>query len=186
MFVAALETMFGGFRERADATYGCCRRPGTAFVVVAAPEPDALREAALLRRAARPRTDAAGRAGAQPGARSARAGSCPPSARLAAAEELDGAATHALTAAAAAAARRADAQAGARAAARPSGSRRRIPRCRWPRSRRRPRTCTTSTGCARIGDALAAAELQRRAGRRQRLTIGEPRRRASGRRSACS
>ena len=30
----------------------CCARPGTAFVVVAAPEPDALREASLLRRPA--------------------------------------------------------------------------------------------------------------------------------------
>jgi anion-transporting ArsA/GET3 family ATPase len=46
--VAALETMFGGFRERAQATYDLLRRPGTAFVVVAAPEPDALREASFF------------------------------------------------------------------------------------------------------------------------------------------
>jgi len=47
-FVAALETMFGGFRERAEATYELLAAPGTAFVVVAAPEPAALREAAYF------------------------------------------------------------------------------------------------------------------------------------------
>jgi anion-transporting ArsA/GET3 family ATPase len=47
-FVAALETMFGGFRERAQATYDLLKAPGTAFVVVAAPERDALREAAYF------------------------------------------------------------------------------------------------------------------------------------------
>jgi len=47
-FVQAFDTMFGGFRERAEATYELLRSPGTAFVVVAAPEPDALREAAYF------------------------------------------------------------------------------------------------------------------------------------------
>jgi anion-transporting ArsA/GET3 family ATPase len=47
-FVAALETMFGGFRERAQGTYDLLKAPGTAFVVVAAPERDALREAAFF------------------------------------------------------------------------------------------------------------------------------------------
>jgi anion-transporting ArsA/GET3 family ATPase len=47
-FVQAFETMFGGFRERATMTYELLRSPGTAFVVVAAPEPDALREAAYF------------------------------------------------------------------------------------------------------------------------------------------
>ncbi|WP_299955242.1 ArsA family ATPase [uncultured Modestobacter sp.] len=47
-FVSALDTMFGGFRERADATYQLLRQPGTSFVVVAAPEPDALREASYF------------------------------------------------------------------------------------------------------------------------------------------
>jgi len=47
-FVAALDTMFGGFRERADATYRLLQTPGTAFLVVAAPEPDALREASYF------------------------------------------------------------------------------------------------------------------------------------------
>ncbi|PZS15183.1 MAG: ATPase, partial [Pseudonocardiales bacterium] len=47
-FVAALESMFGGFRERAQHTYELLKSPGTAFVVVAAPEPDALREASYF------------------------------------------------------------------------------------------------------------------------------------------
>jgi anion-transporting ArsA/GET3 family ATPase len=47
-FVSALETMFGGFRQRAEHTYQLLKAPGTAFVVVAAPEPDALREASYF------------------------------------------------------------------------------------------------------------------------------------------
>jgi anion-transporting ArsA/GET3 family ATPase len=47
-FVASLETMFGGFRERADHTYRLLKDPGTAFVVVATPERDALREASYF------------------------------------------------------------------------------------------------------------------------------------------
>jgi anion-transporting ArsA/GET3 family ATPase len=47
-FVQAFDTMFGGFRERATATYELLRAPGTAFVVLASPEPDALREAAYF------------------------------------------------------------------------------------------------------------------------------------------
>jgi anion-transporting ArsA/GET3 family ATPase len=47
-FVAALETMFGGFRERAQTTYDLLKSPGTQFVVVAAPERDALREASYF------------------------------------------------------------------------------------------------------------------------------------------
>ena len=47
-FVAALDTTFGGFRERADATYRLLQTDGTAFVVVAAPERDALREASYF------------------------------------------------------------------------------------------------------------------------------------------
>jgi len=47
-FVAALDTMFGGFRERADVTYALLKEDATAFVVVAAPERDALREAAYF------------------------------------------------------------------------------------------------------------------------------------------
>lgn len=47
-FVAALDTMFGGFRERADHTYALLKDGGTAFLVVAAPERDALREASYF------------------------------------------------------------------------------------------------------------------------------------------
>ncbi|HZC70323.1 MAG TPA: ArsA-related P-loop ATPase [Jatrophihabitans sp.] len=47
-FVTALESMFGGFRERAQQTYDLLKKPGTAFLVVAAPEPDALREASYF------------------------------------------------------------------------------------------------------------------------------------------
>jgi len=47
-FVTAMDSMFGGFRERADRTYALLQAPGTAFLVVAAPERDALREAAYF------------------------------------------------------------------------------------------------------------------------------------------
>ncbi|WP_406123841.1 ArsA family ATPase [Streptomyces sp. NBC_00989] len=47
-FIAAMDTTFGGFRTRADATYKLLQAPGTAFLVVAAPERDALREAAYF------------------------------------------------------------------------------------------------------------------------------------------
>ena len=47
-FVTALDTVFGGFRQRAQKTYALLQAPGTAFIVVAAPEPDALREAAYF------------------------------------------------------------------------------------------------------------------------------------------
>jgi anion-transporting ArsA/GET3 family ATPase len=48
VFVSSLESMFGGFRERAEHTYRLLKEPGTAFVVVAVPERDALREAAYF------------------------------------------------------------------------------------------------------------------------------------------
>ncbi|MFW6721991.1 ArsA family ATPase [Streptomyces sp. MAR4 CNY-716] len=47
-FVAAMDTLFGGFRTRAEATYRLLQAPGTAFLVVATPERDALREAAYF------------------------------------------------------------------------------------------------------------------------------------------
>jgi anion-transporting ArsA/GET3 family ATPase len=47
-FVQAFDTLFGGFQERANATYQLLRAPGTSFVVVASPEPDALREASYF------------------------------------------------------------------------------------------------------------------------------------------
>jgi anion-transporting ArsA/GET3 family ATPase len=47
-FVAALDSMFGGFRERAEQTYRVLQDRETAFLLVAAPEPDAIREAAYF------------------------------------------------------------------------------------------------------------------------------------------
>ncbi|MBO0853736.1 MAG: ArsA family ATPase [Nocardia sp.] len=47
-FLQSLESMFGGFQDRADRTYEMLSRPGTHFLVVAAAEPDALREASFF------------------------------------------------------------------------------------------------------------------------------------------
>jgi len=47
-FVSALDTIFGGFRQRAEATYRLLQADETAFLVVAAPEPDAIREASYF------------------------------------------------------------------------------------------------------------------------------------------
>ncbi len=47
-FIAALDTIFGGFRQRAEATYRLLQADETAFLVIAAPEPDAVREAAYF------------------------------------------------------------------------------------------------------------------------------------------
>ncbi len=44
-FVGALDSMFGGFRQRSEQTYRVLQAPETAFLVVAVPEPDAIREA---------------------------------------------------------------------------------------------------------------------------------------------
>ncbi|MEJ3742213.1 ArsA-related P-loop ATPase [Actinomycetes bacterium KLBMP 9797] len=49
-FVAALDSMFGGFRQRAEQTYRILQAQETAFLLVAAPEPDAVREAAFFAR----------------------------------------------------------------------------------------------------------------------------------------
>jgi len=44
-FISSFDAVFGGFQERAERTYRLLQAPGTAFLVVAVPEPDALREA---------------------------------------------------------------------------------------------------------------------------------------------
>ena len=44
-FVGALDSMFGGFRDRAEQTFRVLQADETAFLVVAVPEPDAIREA---------------------------------------------------------------------------------------------------------------------------------------------
>jgi len=48
MFVSAFDTLFGGFRNRAQQTYELLQTRETAFLVVASPEADALREAAYF------------------------------------------------------------------------------------------------------------------------------------------
>jgi len=47
-FIAAFDTLFGGFRQRAEATFSLLQARGTAFLVIAAPEPAAMREAAFF------------------------------------------------------------------------------------------------------------------------------------------
>lgn len=47
-FISAIDSTFGGFRERAEETYALLQDTGTRFVVVATPEPDALREASYF------------------------------------------------------------------------------------------------------------------------------------------
>ena len=47
-FVSALDSTFGGFRDRAEQTYQILQAPETAFLVIAAPEPDAVREASYF------------------------------------------------------------------------------------------------------------------------------------------
>ncbi|KAA1425105.1 ArsA family ATPase [Mumia zhuanghuii] len=47
-FVAAFDTLFGGFRQRAEATFALLQDQGTAFLVIASPEPDAMREASYF------------------------------------------------------------------------------------------------------------------------------------------
>src|SRR5680860_1086715 len=47
-FVAAFDTLFGGFRVRADKTYSLLKDSHTAFLVIASPDADALREAAFF------------------------------------------------------------------------------------------------------------------------------------------
>jgi len=97
-FVAALDTVFGSFRERAERTYQLLQQPGTSFVVVAAPEPDALREASyFVERLGAERMPLAGLVlnKVQP----RRAEDLTAERAAAAAEELDDAGEHPLTAA---------------------------------------------------------------------------------------
>ena len=71
-FVAAFDTLFGGFRQRALRTFELLQDRRTAFLVVAAPEPDALREAAYFVERLRRRADAARRSRREPGEQPAR------------------------------------------------------------------------------------------------------------------
>lgn len=47
-FMTSFDTLFGGFRQRAEQTYAQLQAPDTRFVVVASPEGDALREASYF------------------------------------------------------------------------------------------------------------------------------------------
>ena len=47
-FVQSLDSMFGGFRRAGAKTYELLSAPGTQFLVIAAAEPDALREASFF------------------------------------------------------------------------------------------------------------------------------------------
>ena len=108
-FVAAFDTMFGGFRERAEQTYRLLQAPGTAFLVVAAPEPDALREASyFVERLAEERMPLAGLV-VNRVHRSGAPRRCRPHAARPPRRRWTSAATHAADRRAAAAARRADA-----------------------------------------------------------------------------
>ena len=60
--------MFGGFRERAEYTYRLLRAPGTAFLVVAAPEPTRCGRRRTSWSGSTRERHAAGRAGPEPGA----------------------------------------------------------------------------------------------------------------------
>ena len=149
LFVASLETMFGGFRERADQTYQLLKEPGTSFVVVAVPERDALREAAyFVERLETERMPLAGLV-AQPGAhqRGARA------VGRAVTRRGRGTRIEPATEPLAAAVLRVHAER-LRLATRDGATARRssAPRtraCRSWRWRRRPATSTTSKGCGR-------------------------------------
>lgn len=48
VFVGQMDSLLGGFQERADRTYSLLAKPSTRFVVVASPEPDTLREASYF------------------------------------------------------------------------------------------------------------------------------------------
>ena len=146
-FVAALDTTFGGFRERADATYALLQAPGTAFLVVAAPEPDALREASyFVERLAEEGMPLAGLVVNR--VHRPRAGLTPEQA-LAAAEGLGGPSTRVrrdCSGCTPSSRSRPRASGGSWPASPP-------PTLAWPRwrPRRRPPTCTTWRGCGRIG-----------------------------------
>ncbi|WP_043629914.1 ArsA family ATPase [Nonomuraea candida] len=97
-FVSALDAVFGGFRQRAEMTYKLLQAPGTAFLVVAAPERDAMREASyFVERLAEERMPLAGlvvnrvHVSPAPGLSAARS--------AAAAEDLESRGEHELTAA---------------------------------------------------------------------------------------
>ena len=175
-FVAAFDTLFGGFRQRAEKTFALLQADGTAFVVVAAPEPDALREAAYF--VDRLTDDDMPLAGlvvnrASPSARTELSAE----EAITAADRLQSGDSSSTDGRAAPAARRPGPHRRARAA--PARALR-----RGPPEGRRPRSCprwratsTTSTGCARsvtcsqsrpeLASAVATGRRRRRLRRRR-------------------
>ncbi len=148
-FVAALDSMFGGFRQRAEQTYRILQDRETAFLVVAAPEPDAVREAAYFAAPAGRRADAAGRAGAQPGAPHAvptLTAEREPGGRRGRLDEAGRPGGHRRRAAGARGPGRAG---GAGDSGWPDASPTQFPHVPTVPSRRSPPTSTTSTGCER-------------------------------------
>ncbi len=145
-FVGALDSMFGGFRERAEQTYRVLQAPETAFLVVAVPEPDAIREADYFAgRLAQERmplaglvlnrvhdvitTNSAGRR--RPGPRR-RSPIAIPSPRTCCASTPRWSSRLTMS------------------GKWPAGSQRLTRTSRWPPSRRSPSMSMTSTGCARL------------------------------------
>ena len=162
-FVAAIDTVFGGFRQRAMKTYALLQADGTAFLVVAAPEPDALREAAyFVERLSEDRMPLAGlivnRAGPVP------EGDLSADEAMAAADRLRKAHPGSVTAGPLAPARRPDAAGGAGGAAALAGSRPHTRRCRRPWCRPWQPTSTTSTVSA--GSGRSSRRAGGRAGER--------------------
>ena len=153
-FVAALDTMFGGFRERADQTYALLKDAEHGVRRRRRARAGRAARGVLLRRPARRGGDAAGRPGRQPDAAAGRPG----------AERVTGAggrraarrrrrrarsATRRDDGGAAAPARRPGGGGRAAGGSWPGGSPPATPAYRWWRCRPRPRTSTTSRGCAR-------------------------------------
>ena len=148
-FVAALDTVFGGFRARAQQTYALLQADGTAFLVVAAPEPDALREAAyFVERLGEERMPLAGLVVNRASPAPAGTLSADEAMAAAGAAAADAGPHGSLTAGPAAPARRPGPDGRARGGAARAGSRPPTRRCRRRWCRRWPATCTTSTGSA--------------------------------------
>ena len=150
-FVAAFDTLFGGFRQPRPADLRAAPDRGDGVPGRRGPGAGRAARGGVLRRAARRGADAARRAGRQPGHADTPAGSSRPSRRSPRRSGSSRRRTRrpGSTAGAAAAARRPDAAGSPARRGCGSGSRRPTRTCRRPSCRRCRPTCTTSTACAR-------------------------------------